>query len=281
MKEIVISYIPVLHQGYIDFLSQENLPVFLVGKSILERLAEDKPYYGREIRMVDPEKMRIVIEGLDIVPSAEVLSLEAAAKFNDTSVKVIAPDEDVSQDVCEKIIKRATVEYRDIFLRWNKNITEKEHEVLVDQEISRKDFDREVMKKAFEEASESSDWWRQVGSVLIKDGEVILQAHNQHLPSEHSPYSLGDPRNNYDAGERIDLTTAVHSEANAIAQAARQGISLDKAIIYVTTFPCPSCAKLIAQSGIQTVYFSKGYSLLDAEKIFEAFDINVIRVVDE
>ena len=63
-----------------------------------------------------------------------------------------------------------------------------------------------------------------------------------------------------------------------IAQAAHDGVSLKDSIIYVTTFPCPNCARLIAKAGIKKVYYSKGYSLLDAEKILDHFDIDIFLV---
>jgi dCMP deaminase len=63
---------------------------------------------------------------------------------------------------------------------------------------------------------------------------------------------------------------AVHAEANAIAAASRQGISLLGGTLYCTHCPCYDCAKLIVQSGItQVVYLidyktsTDGYNLLE------------------
>lgn len=59
---------------------------------------------------------------------------------------------------------------------------------------------------------------------------------------------------------------AVHAEANAIAQAAKRGISTDGAGIYVTLEPCLSCLKLIISAGIHEVFyetpFNSGESLI-------------------
>ena len=41
----------------------------------------------------------------------------------------------------------------------------------------------------------------------------------------------------------------VHAEANALVQAARHGIRLEGAEIYVTASPCFDCFKLIANAG--------------------------------
>ena len=45
----------------------------------------------------------------------------------------------------------------------------------------------------------------------------------------------------------------VHAEANAIAAAAKAGVSTDGATAVVNLFPCASCAKLLIQSGIKRV----------------------------
>lgn len=134
------------------------------------------------------------------------------------------------------------------------------------------------MKKANSESEKSPDWWRQIGAIIIKDSKIILQGHNKHLPSERATMFQGDPRSNFDAGERIEISSALHGEAGLIALAAKKGISLEGTSIYVTVFPCPNCAKLIAASGIKKVFYSKGYSLLDAEDIFESFGVELIKV---
>jgi dCMP deaminase len=139
-------------------------------------------------------------------------------------------------------------------------------------------MDRELMDKAFVQSDKSSDWWRQVGSVLVKDGKVIISGYNKHLPTDFSPYINGDPRNNFDAGIRIDLCTAIHAEAAMIATAAKNGIKLEGSSVYVTTFPCPTCARLLAEAGIKKVLYSKGYSLLDAEDILKDAGAEIVLI---
>ena len=48
-----------------------------------------------------------------------------------------------------------------------------------------------------------------------------------------------------------------HAELNAIANAARHGISVDRSIAVVTLFPCCDCAKALIQSGIKTIVTEK------------------------
>ena len=51
----------------------------------------------------------------------------------------------------------------------------------------------------------------------------------------------------------------VHAEANAIVQAARNGIRLEGGDIYVTASPCWSCYKLIANAGLGRIVFGEFY----------------------
>jgi dCMP deaminase len=128
------------------------------------------------------------------------------------------------------------------------------------------------------EAGKSSDWWRHVASAIVKDGKVLLVAHNHHIPSAQTPYIQGDPRSDFQKGVNLELSTAIHSEASLIAQAAEKGISLRGASVYVTTFPCPPCAKLIAYSGIKKVYYSSGYGVLDGESVLKVKGVEIIFV---
>jgi dCMP deaminase len=51
----------------------------------------------------------------------------------------------------------------------------------------------------------------------------------------------------------------VHAEANAVAQAAKNGVVIDNSEIYVTASPCLTCFKLIANCGIRFVYYKEFY----------------------
>ncbi len=51
----------------------------------------------------------------------------------------------------------------------------------------------------------------------------------------------------------------VHAEANAILQAARHGVRIEGAEIYVTASPCWDCFKLITNAGIVKVLYGEFY----------------------
>lgn len=50
-----------------------------------------------------------------------------------------------------------------------------------------------------------------------------------------------------------------HSEANAIATAAKHGIKIDGCVLYCTHKPCSTCIKYIINSGIKKVYYKNEY----------------------
>src|SRR5690606_22862191 len=115
-------------------------------------------------------------------------------------------------------------------------------------------------------------------AVAARAGEVLAVAHNEHRPTEYSPYLQGDPRNDFSRGVRIDLSTAIHAEAAIIARAARSGLALGGAALYVSTFPCPACARLVAEAGFQRVYFGGPYAMLDGDTVLRAAGVTLIWV---
>ena len=76
----------------------------------------------------------------------------------------------------------------------------------------------------------------------------------------------------------LKTTKAVERSLEIIGEAAKKGISLEGASLYVTHFPCAVCAKFVAYSGIKKVYFREGTSTLDGKAILESADINIVRV---
>jgi dCMP deaminase len=48
--------------------------------------------------------------------------------------------------------------------------------------------------------------------------------------------------------------------------------------MFVTDFPCPPCAKLIAGAGIAKLYFVEGYAVLDGQDVLEAAGVEIVQV---
>ncbi|MDQ3076646.1 MAG: deaminase [bacterium] len=276
MKKIAIAYIPVLHEGYRKFIDKHKDvdTLYVLGKEITSEL----PYLSKEIRQLDPELIKKSLDTWNIVKNIEILNKQNLDVLSKRKISVIMPNEDVCKMVWEKYFPKHEVTLDSIFLRWDKHNAVLEKPVIPEKRISRKDFDKKVLGIAEEESQKSSDWWRRVGAVLVKNGEVIILAHNTHIPSEHTPYINGDPRNAFHKGVHLELGTSIHAEAKIIAEAAKKGISLEGTGIYVTVFPCPPCAKLIAHSGIRTLYCAGGYGILDGEDVLKSHKVKIIFV---
>jgi dCMP deaminase len=134
------------------------------------------------------------------------------------------------------------------------------------------------MHRAHQIGLKSSNIWRRVGAVLVKDNAVIAESSNRHRPSEHSPWIDGDIRANFSKGVGVDMSTDQHAESCVIAEAAKKGIALAGADLYVTTFPCPPCSMLIAYAGIRRLFFAQGYAMLDGKRILTSQGVTLVRV---
>jgi len=275
MKKVILAYVPVLHEGYRRFFEKyQDADLYILGLDIISEFSQ----LSKEIRQLDPEIIKKSIEGWGIQGNIFIADKKEIQEIRDEVEEIIMPDEEIMHELAEKYFSGKKVVFDAIFLRWDKHSTTKESEVNFDRKISNDEFDKEMMSAADSQGQKSSDWWRRIGSVIVKDGKTIVSAHNRHVPSEHMPYVNGDPRSNFHKGDHLELSTAIHSEAATIAEAARLGISLEGASIYVTTFPCPPCAKLIAYSGIKKIYYNIGYGVLDGESILKGNGVEIIFV---
>lgn len=71
---------------------------------------------------------------------------------------------------------------------------------------------------------------------------------------------------------------AMHAEANAIIWAARRGVAIEGAAVYVTHEPCYECSKLIIQAGISRVYFCEQYGRNTGAELLAQRNVFVMRV---
>ena len=275
MPTILLLYIPVLHRGYLELLRQQSALVdelCIIGSDIIQ----DFPLVQREIRAISPEDMRDIIEGLRLFKSVRVVN---KSELNDLHpARVLLANETISRELAKQYFPNIPVEYLPVFLRWDEQTVPSQKPVEYDATISQNDFDEKIMRLAKNEAKHSPDWFRQVGAVLVKDGQIIFTRHNLRLPSPQAAYAEGDPRNYVELGTSSHLHNGLHAEQYIIAEAARQGISLEGASLYVTTFPCPDCSALIAHSGIKKCFFASGYAMLDGQTTLKQHGVALILV---
>ncbi|MEA5564347.1 dCMP deaminase family protein [Anabaena sp. UHCC 0399] len=112
-----------------------------------------------------------------------------------------------------------------------------------------------------------------VGAVIVKNKQIVATGYNgspsgsAHCTSQGYCYP---GLSSCDASKTLP-SRAVHAEANAIAQAAKHGISTDGASIYVTLEPCLSCLKLIISAGIREVFYETSFNSGDKALVRNSF----------
>lgn len=273
MKQVLL-YLPVVHAGHEGFFARHGdaAEVLLLGtgfRAVFKSLAKD-------IRALPPDRAAQFLRLL--VPRAQVRVVEPddlpAAL---TAGTLVLPDEDVSRALAaeHQLDRGRTLVFDRTFLRWDREWSQAVRPAGPAAGLTAGELPPALLARAAELAGRSSDWWRQVGAIAWRADRVLGAACNRHLPTEYAPYLDGDPRDNFSRGVRADLSTAVHAEASVIATAARDGVPLRGADLYVTTFPCPACARLIAGAAFRRCYFTGPYSVLDGDKVLEAAGVEL------
>ncbi|HEX4466181.1 MAG TPA: deaminase [Solirubrobacteraceae bacterium] len=276
MSGAVVAYVPVLHDGYRRFLQAHctGLPLYLIGPP----LYEDYRPLAKDIRALDPALVLSAISAWSICSRVEVLDAPVARELADAGTSLVLPAEDVSYQLVERFFSRSPVTYDTVFLRWDKTRTAAIEEAHAPLPADRDAALAEIVAAAERAAEGSADWWRQVGACIRFADGTLDAAMNEHQPHPIAPYTVGDPRANFYKGVQLELSTATHAEARLIARAARDGRPTDGATLYVTDFPCPPCAKLIAGAGVTRLYFRGGYAVLDGRDVLERAGVELFEV---
>ena len=92
-----------------------------------------------------------------------------------------------------------------------------------------------------------------VGCVIVSAGKhpnrIITAGYNGFLPGTPHTSQVRDGHEQ----------ATVHAEQNAVADAAKRGVSLEGATAYVTHFPCINCAKILSSAGIASLKYRHDY----------------------
>ena len=124
---------------------------------------------------------------------------------------------------------------------------------------------------------------RQVGAVAVSPEHRILgTGYNGPLPGVPHCDEVGCLRQqlNIPSGQRQEMCRAQHAEANVCNFAARYGLALNGAIMYVTDRPCSSCLKAMVTSGIVKIIFDGDYPDELACQLAREAGIELIRYSD-
>lgn len=112
---------------------------------------------------------------------------------------------------------------------------------------------------------------KHVGAVIVREKRILSTGYNGSVAGTPHCDEVGHMM------EDNHCVRTIHAEANAIVQAARNGVILEGSTIYTTASPCWPCFKLISNSGIKKIVFGEFYR---DDRIFEVAQLIGIELVD-
>jgi dCMP deaminase len=125
---------------------------------------------------------------------------------------------------------------------------------------ARDSWDDYFMNIALQVATRATCDRKHVGAVLVRDKTILSTGYNGSIRGLPHCDEVGHMM------ENGHCVATVHAEANAIIQAARNGVRIEGATIYTTASPCWPCFKLIANSGCVKIVFGEFYR---DQRVFE------------
>ena len=117
----------------------------------------------------------------------------------------------------------------------------------------RSSWDQYFMDIARQVATRATCDRKHVGALLVRDRTILSTGYNGSIRGMPHCDDVGHMM------ENGHCVATVHAEANAIIQAARNGVNINGAEMYTTASPCWSCFKLIANAGIRRIYYGEFY----------------------
>lgn len=141
-------------------------------------------------------------------------------------------------------------------------------------------MDKKYMDLAYEQAEKSTCLRNKVGAVFVLNDRVIAQGYNNVTGGISDCVKSGCIRDilNIPSGERREVCRAICAEQLAISEAARNGVEIDGATAYITTFPCYICAKLLVSSGINEIVYDNEYPNELSKEFLNEAGVNVRKI---
>src|SRR4051812_39495811 len=135
----------------------------------------------------------------------------------------------------------------------------------------RADWDSYFMEIARVVASRATCDRKLVGALLVRDRMILSTGYNGSIRGMPHCSEVGHLM------ENEHCVATIHAEANAVLQAARNGVGIDGADLYTTASPCWPCFKLVANAGIKRIVYGEFYR---DDRIFEVAKSVGISLVD-
>lgn len=111
---------------------------------------------------------------------------------------------------------------------------------------------------------------RRVGCVIVKDHRIVSIGYNGTPPGEDNTCE--------DSSGAVTLPHVIHAEDNALRKLDHDPSAAQGAALFVTTAPCASCAKLIIQRNIDSVFYRDTYRSEEGIRLLEAAGIAVSKI---
>ncbi|MDI6826921.1 MAG: cytidine/deoxycytidylate deaminase family protein [Armatimonadota bacterium] len=147
----------------------------------------------------------------------------------------------------------------------------------------RPDWDKYFLEIAQVVAKRSTCLRRQIGAVIVRDRRILATGYNGAPSGLAHCLDTGCLRDKMgiESGTRTELCRALHSEMNAIIQAAQHGVSTKGATLYCTHQPCSVCARMLVNAGIVRVVYIGDYPDPFAMEILDEAGIELTRFTKE
>ena len=116
-----------------------------------------------------------------------------------------------------------------------------------------------------------------VGAVIVKDDRIISIGYNG-MPTGWDNNCEDIKINNDGQYELKTKPEVLHAETNCVAKLAKSTESGLGATMFVTHSPCLDCAKLVYQSGINTVYYRNSYRNEDGIQFLEKAGVKIEQI---
>ena len=130
-----------------------------------------------------------------------------------------------------------------------------------------------------EDVSLRSTCRRKVGAVITVDNKIKSTGYNGSPKGlAHCSDKGGCMRqlHNIESGTHQEFCRAVHAEQNAIIQAAVDGVRIKGGTIYINTYPCSICARMIINAEIKRIVYSSDYNDALAKELLEEAGIELV-----
>ncbi len=138
--------------------------------------------------------------------------------------------------------------------------------------IDRTPWDQYFMNIARVVSSRATCDRKYVGAVIVRDKTILSTGYNGSI--------RGMPHCTEGGHMMVEghCVATIHAEMNAIIQAARNGVRIEGASIYITASPCWSCFKALANAGIQRICYGEFYRDERSFRVAERLGIQMVHI---